>query len=67
LKKVLSDAIRQGLGRFKMIKKAIPFVIEAKSMEMRFGIDAVKMTELANEFEVEAFLALTKQIQKKRK
>lgn len=52
-KEALNSAIRDGL-RGKTVKSA-PFVIQAKPMELKPGIDPASLNKLADELEVDAF------------
>ena len=56
-KETLNAAIRTGLGRKSPGTKRPPFVIQARPMGLRPGLDPAGLNKLADEFEVEAFLA----------
>jgi hypothetical protein len=60
-KEVLNNAIRQGL-RPSASKRRKPFVVKARSMGLRTGIDPARLTELADDLEVDAFQELTKKL-----
>lgn len=54
-KQVLNDAVRRGLkgeGGGQMP----PFVVEAKAMHLRSGIDPARLRDLDNELEIQEFL-----------
>ena len=56
-KETLNAAIRAGLSRRTVGTKRPPFVVQARPMGLRPGLDPVHLNKLADEFEVEAFLA----------
>lgn len=56
-KETLNAAIRTGLGRTKAGAKRAPFVVKARPMGLRPGLDPAGLNKLADDFEVEAFLA----------
>ena len=53
-KQVLNDAVRRGL-RGEGNDQAPPFVITAKAMQLRSGIDPARIRDLDNELEVQEF------------
>jgi hypothetical protein len=55
-KETLNTAIRTGLSRRTAAPGRAPFVIKARPMGLRPGIDPAGLNKLADEFEVEAFL-----------
>lgn len=59
-KETLNEAIRAGLSRKTAGPKRRPFVIQARPMGLRPGLDPAGLNKLADEFEVEAFLAKTR-------
>lgn len=64
-KEVLNTAIRRGLRASAPGKKREPFVVKARPMGLRTGIDPARLTELADDLEVDAFLKLTKKLERK--
>lgn len=58
-KETINAAIRTGLSRKSAGTKPLPFVIQARPMGLRPGLDPASMNKLADELEVEAFLAKT--------
>lgn len=64
-KEVLNSAIRRGLRTSPSGKKQKPFVVKARSMGLRSGLDPARLTELADDQEVDAFLKLTKKLERK--
>jgi hypothetical protein len=64
-KEVLNTAIRRGLQASAPGKRRKPFVVKARSMGLRTGIDPGRLTELADDLEVDAFLKLTKKLERK--
>lgn len=63
-KEVLNTAIRRGLRASAPGKKRKPFVVKARSLGLRTGIDPARLTELADDLEVDAFLTLTKKLER---
>lgn len=55
-KEALNAAIRAGLGRGPTQAKPRPFVIKAKPMRLRPGLDPAGLNKLADDSEVDAFL-----------
>ncbi len=56
-KETLNDAIRSGLGAKPASGRRPRFVIEARPMGLRPGIDPASLNKLADELEVEGILA----------
>jgi hypothetical protein len=65
-KQVLNKAVRQGLRPARSSGKRKPFVVKARPMGLRAGIDPARLTEVADELEVEAFLNLTRRLERKK-
>jgi hypothetical protein len=53
-KQTLNDAIRSGLGAQPVARERTPFVIKARPMGLRPGIDPASLNKLVDELEVEA-------------
>jgi hypothetical protein len=66
-KEVLNDAVRQGLRPARSGKRPKPFVVKARTMGLRTGIDPGRLNELADDLEVEAFLKLTRRLERKKR
>jgi len=64
-KETLNAAVRTGLSRKPNERKRVPFLVKAKAMGLRPGIDPASLNQLADDFEVEAFSAKTKHRQRK--
>ena len=64
-KEVINNAIRQGLRPQRSGAKRKPFVVKARPMGLRTGIDPARLSELADDLEVEAFLNLTRRLESK--
>jgi hypothetical protein len=64
-KEVLNNAVRQGLRPPGPNRKRRSFVVEARPMGLRAGIDPARLAEVADDLEVEAFLKLTRQLERK--
>ena len=58
-KETLNAALRTGLTRKSAGTKRPPFVIQARPMGLRPELDPASLNKLADELEVEAFLAKT--------
>ena len=56
-KETLNDAVRLGLGRANEPTAQRDFVIEAKPMGLRAGIDGGKLNTLLDDLEAEKFLS----------
>jgi hypothetical protein len=56
-KQTLNDAIRAGLGATSKAKHRPSFVVKARPMGLRAGIDPTSMNRLVDELEVDAVLA----------
>lgn len=55
-KEALNEAVRAGLGTKSGSVKTKKFVVKARSLGLRTGIDTASFNRLADELEVEAFL-----------
>lgn len=58
-KETINAAIRTGLSRKSAGTTPPPFVVQARPMGLRPGLDPASLNKLADELEVEAFLAKT--------
>ncbi|HXP61785.1 MAG TPA: hypothetical protein VN829_14925 [Dongiaceae bacterium] len=56
-KTTLNAALRAGLGAKTAGAKRAPFIIKARPMGLRAGLDPAGLNKLADELEVDAFLA----------
>jgi hypothetical protein len=56
-KEILNDAIRSGLGAKPPSKNRPRFVIKARSMGLRPGIDPTGLNKLADDLEVDSLVA----------
>ena len=66
-KETLNQAIRTGLSRSDGYRpEDAPFVIRARRMGLRAGIDPGRLNELADELEVEAFLELSRGLRRRK-
>jgi hypothetical protein len=66
-KQVLNDAVRAGLRASSTTVRRKRFSVKARPMVLRPGIDPTRLTELADELEIEAFLESTWRSAKKKK
>jgi len=53
-KETLNAAVRDGLSREPEQRKRLPFVVKAKPMGLRPGIDPASLNQLADDLEVKA-------------
>jgi hypothetical protein len=58
-KETINSAIRAGLGGERSSGKRAPFVIKAKPLGLRPGVDPARLNQLVDELEVEAFVEKT--------
>ena len=56
LKRVVNDALRDGLAKSNKKEKVKPFKVEPHSFQFKPGIDRDKLNQLNDELEVEEFL-----------
>lgn len=54
-KETLNTAVRLGLSRSDDAKTSPPFVIEARPMGLRAGVDPVRLNSLLDDMETERF------------
>jgi hypothetical protein len=66
-KTALNEAVRRAFRQGQAGRSAKPFVVRAKAMGLRSGIDPARLSELADEMETDAFLARTRRPAKKGK
>lgn len=62
-KAVLNNAVREGL-RARSQRPDKPFVVQAQAMRLRTGIDPARLSEVADDLELEAFLRTTAGLKK---
>jgi hypothetical protein len=55
-KKTLNAAVRAGLAEKNTSAKVPRFIVRAKSMGLRTGLDPASLNQLADELEVDAFV-----------
>ncbi|RXK55701.1 antitoxin [Oleiharenicola lentus] len=67
LKETLNAALRRGLAHHAATAPVKPFVVEAKRMGLRAGLDPARLHDLADEMELEAFAATTRRLRRSRK
>lgn len=61
-KKVLNDTLRSALEGQAGMQTAEPFVVEARPMGLRAGLDPSGFNRLADDLEAEAFLESTRKL-----
>ncbi len=59
-KEALNQAVRAGLSHAAEDGEAAPFVVRARRMGLRPGIDPGRLNQLADELEAEAFADLSR-------
>lgn len=64
-KTTLNQAIRRGLADVVCKKDEKPFVVKAKNMGLRSGIDIANIHDIEAEMEVEAFLDVTRKLEER--
>jgi predicted transcriptional regulator len=60
-KQVLNDAVRNGLAASSTAKRK-PFIVRARSMGLRAGVDPTQLAKFEDELETEAFLEASRVI-----
>ena len=65
-KTTLNQAIRRGLADLVVPSDEPPFVVKAKNMGLRPGIDYSKINQLVDELEVEGHLEVTRKLKVER-
>lgn len=63
-KKVLNDTLRSALEGQYSINKAKAFVVKARPMGLRAGLDPAGFNQLGDDLEAEAFLETTRKLTK---
>ena len=64
----LNAAVRQAFRtRLAPLQKRKPFVVKARPMGLRPGLDPTRLSELADEMEIDAFLETTKRLREKKR
>lgn len=67
MKETLNAALRRGLAHHAPAAPARPFVVEARPMGLRAGLDPARLHDLADELELEAFALTTRRLRRPRK
>lgn len=65
-KETLNAAVRAGLGGKPLKKKATKFVVKARPLGLRSGIDPASFNKLADDLEVDAFLEKSSRTKKRK-
>jgi len=63
-KEALNDGLRRGLAHLAPAVAATPFVVRARPMGLRAGVDPARLHDLADDLEAEAFAATTRKLRK---
>ena len=63
-KAALNDGLRRGLAHFAPAVAVGPFVVKARPMGLRVGLDPSRLHDLADDLEAEAFAATTRKLRK---
>ncbi len=61
-KKVLNDTLRAGIKLSAPDEKSEPFILHARPMGLRTGLDPAGFNRLADDLEAEAFLESTRKL-----
>jgi hypothetical protein len=64
-KETLNAVLRSGLTKRSVQHKGVRFIIKARPLGLRAGIDPAGFNKLADEMEVDAFIEKHKRIRKK--
>ncbi len=65
-KVALNEAVRAAFTRESAsTKKRAPFIVRARAMNLRTGLDPARLSELADDLETEAFLRTAEKLRKK--
>lgn len=66
-KVALNDAVREAFhAKPSASQRRKPFVVKARPMGLQSGIDPIRLSELADEMETDAFVAVTRRLREKR-
>ncbi|MEN9841159.1 MAG: hypothetical protein RL376_959 [Verrucomicrobiota bacterium] len=63
-KAALNDGLRRGLAHLAPAVVVAPFVVNARPMGLRTGLDPTRLHDLADDLEAEAFVATTRKLRK---
>ena len=63
-KEALNDGLRRGLAHHAPAGTVAPFVVKARPMGLRTGLDPARLHDLADDLEAEAFAATTRKLRK---
>jgi hypothetical protein len=66
-KEALNDGLRRGLAHLAPPASSTPFVVKARPLGLRAGIDPTRLHDLADELEAEAMAATARKAAKKSK
>jgi hypothetical protein len=64
-KETLNQAIRSGLSNASAGAEDTPFVVHARRMGLRAGIDSARLNQLSDELEAESFDELSRRLAKR--
>ncbi len=63
-KAALNDGLRRGLAHLAPTVAPAPFVVKARPMGLRAGLDPSRLHDLADDLEAEAFAVTTRKLRK---
>jgi hypothetical protein len=66
-KEALNDGLRRGLAHLVPATAVTPFVVKARPLGLRAGVDPARLHDLADDLDAEAFAATTRRLRKKLK
>lgn len=64
-KQTLNEAVRRGMAGAVPLQQEPPFVVRARPMRLRAGIDPARLNQWSDALEVDAFLRVTSGLQKR--
>ena len=63
-KAALNDGLRRGLAHLAPAVAVTPFVVNARPMGLRTGLDPSRLHDLADDLEAETFVVTTRKLRK---
>lgn len=61
---VLNDALRRGLAHLTTTVQSKPFVVKARPMSLRAGLDPTRVSDFGDDIETGAFVITTSKLNK---
>lgn len=63
-KAAVNDGLRRGLAHLAPAGTLVPFVVKARPMNMRAGLDPARLHDLDADLDAEAFVATTRRLRR---